>query len=643
MELTTLYSLLSVFLVAIAFLGYGQAASDIFLKNLPINWGQKALLGFALFISLAGYVELFKIGSKPLFWIYLVLGLALGLAALKKLRLNPLDILTLTYPQMVTLVLLFAITLLYLFNLLYLPFNPGDDYSSYLIFPMRILIEGFQGGDPFNQRGIEQGFGGGGSINALFLSVIFQGHLHIAETGTGLLLLIALSIAHIYSQNRLFWNIVGGVVVALILGIFIQSTNITPILSGCALAYGILFLYVQASQDSACASYQRSALLGVLLAALLLLKGNLFVPMVVFGGSFYIARFIQIQKWFVVRESAFTLLVLMICLLPWLASNMLYHETAFYPLLGKGLSYSGGFGLVTLAETINAIGEFIPLYSLLIVCGITFISYSHSQPEKIFALLVITLVILSTAMMSLTPAGMYRYSYVILATPSAFFVNNFLSIPNKKFRLQLAYLNPSICKRILIFLIIVTGILMLNQTKRVGRNLLKEGLYSRYLKSPNHLADSDFLSPNFEKERGRYTQLQNTVPAGEVLLVQVPHPYMLDYSRNTLFVMDYPGNAGPKPGPPFNQSSEALAQYLRDNHIRYFAHAYNQWNQQKFDPYFINSCLNAAGEWGRTLATRQLLVNEQMLELAKRYRVIFDDQQNRIIDLNVPSKNTNAT
>ena len=147
------------------------------------------------------------------------------------------------------------------------------------------------------------------------------------------------------------------------------------------------------------------------------------------------------------------------------------------------------------------------------------------------------------------------------------------------------------------------------------------------------------MSPNFAKEKERYIALQTSVPSGEILRVQVPSPFMLDYSRNLIYVMDYPGNAGPRPGPPFNQSAEALAQYLRDNQIRYLAHAYAQWNLQKFDPYFIDSCLNAAGEWGRTLASRQLLVNEQMLEIARNYRVIFDDQQNRVLDLGAPLKN----
>lgn len=639
MQTSIPFSLLSVFLVFLAFLGYGQAASLIFLKKIQLNWGQKALLGFALFISLSGYTELFKIGSQSLFWIYLGIGALLGVFALVQSLTQSSIKLKLTSVRSLALALLIIVTLLYLCNLLYLPFNPGDDYTSYIVFPMRILIEGFQGGDPFNQRGIEQGFGGGGAINALYLSFTPIGQLHIAETGTGLLLLMGLSLAHIYSQNRRFWNVFAGAAVALIVGIFVQSTNIAPILSGCALAYGILLLFMQSSQTPIASTYQRSIFLGILLAALLLLKGNLFVPMVVFGGSFYIARLLQIRRWWVVKEFLITTTTIIICLFSWLASNVLYHGTAFYPLLGKGLSYSGGFGFVTLPETINAIGEFIPLYYLLLVCGLTFISYSRSQSQIRFVLLMTTLVILSTALMSLTPAGMYRYSYVILATPSAFLLNSVLSIPNRQFQAPIHWLKPITCKRIFVLIAVITSVLMLNQTKRVGRNFFKEGLYSRYFNAPSQLASNDFLSPDFAKEKNRYIALQNSIPSGEILLVQVPSPFMLDFSRNLIYVMDYPGNAGPRPGPPFNQNAEALAQYLRGNHIRYLAHAYSQWNQQKFDPYFIESCLNAAGVWGRTLATRQLLVNEQMLALAKNYRVIFDDQQNRVIDLNAPLEN----
>lgn len=622
--------------MAIAFWGYGQAISAMFFQKIGLNWGQKSLLGFALFIALSGYVELFKIGSEVLFWIYILLGSLLALFALQKL-ISKLSInFKLKGLQIFALATLAIITALFLTNLIFLPFNPGDDYTSYLVFPIRVLVEGFQGGDPFNQRGIEQGFGGGGSINALFLSLIPLAHLHIAETGTGLLLLIGLAIAHVHNQNPRFWLVLGGIAVTLILSVFIQSTNIAPILSGCALGYGVLLLFTQSTRPSSTPCYQRVIVLGILLAALLLLKGNLFVPMVVFGGSFYIARLLQIQKWWVVKEFFISAFALIICLAPWLVSNVMYHGTPFYPLLGKGLSYSGGFGFVTLPETLNAIGEFIPLYCLLLVCGLLFISYCHDRSQKQLASIMIALVILSTALMSLTPAGMYRYSYVILATPSAFLLISFLAMPTKQFINPITWLGPLTAKRILIFLVVITSALMLNQTKRVGRNFFKDGLYSRYFNTPINLAANDFLSPNFEKEKQRYLKLQDSIPSGDTLLVQVPSPFMLDYSRNTIYIMDYPGNAGPRPGPPFNQSPEALAQYLRDNQIRYLAHAYAQWNQQKFDPYFIDSCLNAAGEWGRTLATRQLLVNEQMLELAKNYQVIFDDQENRVIDLNTP-------
>lgn len=630
------FSILSVFIVGLAFLGYGKALSRAFFQKIEITWGQKTLLGFAIFISLSGYVELFKIGSVYLFWIYLFIGIIFGLYTFKKFISNSPIEFKFNYLKIIATIFVSIITLLYLTNLIFLPFNHGDDYTSYLVFPIRVLIEGYQGGDPFNQRGIEQGFGGGGSINALFLSLIPLAHLHIAETGTGLLLLFGLAIGHIYYQNPRFWPVLGGIVVTLILSIFIQSTNIAPILSGCALAYGVMLLFIQSTQMPPAFSYQRAIFLGILLAALLLLKGSLFVPMVVFGGSFYIARLLQIQKWWVIQEAFVTVTALTICLAPWLISNELYHQTPFYPLLGRGLSYSGGFSFVTSPEMLNALGEFVPLYCLLIICGMLFVSYSNSSSQQIFTSVMIFLVILSTTVLSLTPAGMYRYNYVILATPSAFLLNSFLSNPNKSFINPIPWLSPNIFKKILIFFIVITMILMAHQTKRVGRNFLKEGLYSRYLNTPINLSVNDFLSPEFENERKRYVELQNAIPPGDILLVQVTSPFMLDFSRNQIYIMDYPGNAGPKPGPPFNKSSEELAQYLRNNKIRYVAHAYAYWNQQKFDPYFIDNCLNAAGEWGRTLAIRQLLTNEQMLDLAKNYRVLFDDQHNRIIDLLTP-------
>lgn len=72
-------------------------------------------------------------------------------------------------------------------------------------------------------------------------------------------------------------------------------------------------------------------------------------------------------------------------------------------------------------------------------------------------------------------------------------------------------------------------------------------------------------------ELGMYAQLQSAVPAGETMLVMLDEPYHLDFARNRVLNFDMPGYSSPKPGMPYFQGPEAVADYLRGQRIRYLA------------------------------------------------------------------------
>jgi hypothetical protein len=70
-----------------------------------------------------------------------------------------------------------------------------------------------------------------------------------------------------------------------------------------------------------------------------------------------------------------------------------------------------------------------------------------------------------------------------------------------------------------------------------------------------------------EVERG----LQAAVPPGARMLVLIERPYLLDFARNPIELLDQPGAASPAPGIPLLQGSEATASYLLARGTRYFA------------------------------------------------------------------------
>jgi len=313
-----------------------------------------------LFITASGYIELLELGSARTFHIIVISGVLLGIYLLHSLVRAPQSIfsrsINLNYKRILAISLAILFGAAYCVNMMFHAFNFGDDYSSYLIFPLRILSEGFSGGDAFNLRGIEHGLGGGDYINALFLSLIKLPKLYLAESGLGFVLLGLLCIDYAQYYKPGFWIKFCAFILAYITAIFAQYTNVTPILTGSAIGFGMLMIGQRLPSQF---SPKLASLLGALCACLIILKGNLLAPALMFMGVIFLARLLNEKcRFSTLKEILIALLVMMVTLLPWMIASKSNHGTLFYPLLGKGFTYSGGFALVPLHLFLAATQEF---------------------------------------------------------------------------------------------------------------------------------------------------------------------------------------------------------------------------------------------------------------------------------------------
>ena len=624
--------------VMLSLYGYGTLVT----RNLFNQWkflpGINALLGLLIFIAFSGYVELFHQGSRPLFYGITVIGAAL---AIRHIFTNKNDgqsdqlliyrVIQLNSKKVLALLLAITFVFAYCVNMLFHDFNRGDDYSSYLIFPMRILAEGFSGGDPFNLRGIEHGLGGGDSINALVLSVNNASNLYLAESGIGFLLLSLLCIDQLRLSNRGFWICYLAFICASVTAILAQYTNVTPILSGCALGYGMLMIGQRFPSQF---SPKFAVLIGGLCGALIILKGNLLAPALMFVGVIFLARLIATRKAMVFWELALTATSIALIMLPWMLASKSNHGTLFYPLLGKGFTYSGGFAFVPFKLFWGAVQEFIPLYSLTFASWLVFWTRSKDASQIRYLSILCLAVIPCTLILALTPAGMYRYCYVILATPCLYLITANLSISHYGVSKNFLGFSVPTTRYLIYFIIFVCSILMIHQTKRVGRHLFHDALYARYiaLDQRSDLTDIDMASSALELNAKRYLSVQNSIPANKVVFAQVEAPFLLDFSRNKIWVADYPGSAGPRPFP-YSSSIEDLANYFRDHQICYIMHSYRAWISRRESAHYNNVDLNPSYEWNKVMARQELLINNQMISLSDTYRVIYDDGRDRVVDL----------
>jgi hypothetical protein len=128
-------------------------------------------------------------------------------------------------------------------------------------------------------------------------------------------------------------------------------------------------------------------------------------------------------------------------------------------------------------------------------------------------------------------------------------------------------------------------------------------------------------------EIAAYQRLQQSVPQGEVILTRLEKPFLLDFKRNTVFVVDY-AVASPPPSMPLRQGGEALAQYLISQSTRYVAYSYTGEaarravvGHDQYSPFTLNQI------------ERTFEFEDDLEQLSKTRRHVYDDGRSFVLDL----------
>jgi hypothetical protein len=111
-----------------------------------------------------------------------------------------------------------------------------------------------------------------------------------------------------------------------------------------------------------------------------------------------------------------------------------------------------------------------------------------------------------------------------------------------------------------------------------------------------------------------YRELQHAIPPGASLLAYVPRPYLFDFRRNPVFLLDYPGAFSPPPGLPLDREADEVRRYLLERAIRYVAFAPDRFARR--DP---------RGEypWMARAIEGAARFEERMLRLARPERILW--------------------
>lgn len=634
-----LIAILYLLIICLAFWGYGAIILRWLSKQNDYVSGVAVAIGISAFILSCGYFELFHLASPFTFHIFLVIGILLSLAQLGKAYFINMKVPRVLLPQeqfqasnskvllancvgiFISVFCLF-ITLSYFYHL---PLNQHDDFSGYLVLAKRILQEGYQGGDPFNDRSIEQGFGAGNYIIALLDSYLPATASHLGDAGIGLILLILLTL-NAYRRSHISTSFAFPLVCSVIwCAVVINApiVNASPLIVAGGLFVATISFYIQSNYGE---RYSDHILLALLLSSFLVLKGNYIIPVCATCLCIYLSRLTIARLSRTLLEFGIFLGCMLLFTLPWMIANWQFAKTPFYPLLGHGLVTPNALGLASLDQFLDAILALLPYYIILVGLLALLHRFKKGLDQRLFffiSSLSIVIILLSCALTMTSAGSLTRYSYVSLFGPIACLTIYVLF--NLSFKEVISSGKKSIFNAlVLILLFSFAAPQFLYTIKRSYRELTKVLLQSR---------SNTSYSYDFANEQLRIKLLQNSLPLGSTVLLRLDTPFLVDFSRGKFHVMDWPGNVGPKPGVPYAQKPEALAQYLREQGIQYVAYSYS--NEALFsikDPE-LASRQNHPNPWIRTQAVRTFAVQKQLQSLGNQYPRVFDNGQDFVIDL----------
>jgi len=177
--------------IFLSMVGWGWAMIfALRLKNWP-GLGVKAAFGLAFSAIFGGLMNLFGLISQTTIFAFLGLGgillLAFIIFSFNRVRAGIIDFFRDIKKDKVFALLTVGIVLLFVFQYavaLFTPFNGGDDYQAYFVYPTKMLQTGSMGGDPFSDRRLTSSLGGESFLDTFVLAVLPHDYLHLIDRGS---------------------------------------------------------------------------------------------------------------------------------------------------------------------------------------------------------------------------------------------------------------------------------------------------------------------------------------------------------------------------------------------------------------------------------------------------------------------------
>ncbi len=632
-------------IVLFAFVGYGKLLNIILLPKKNFDFGMLAALGLVVCMSVGGFLNYFEVIS--LFSIRIMIGF--GVLLFLFFLLSGCKSWSLFFHQAIIFIrgnklfvsavfFVFLIILVrYCFAVSFFGFNGADDYHGYMAFPAKMLQTGSLGVDPFNQRRIESSLGGQYFLHAIVLSATSFKNLHLTDNGLGYLIFIFLLIGFLREKNvdkflALGVIVLMGVVVSPVLNITASYTAATVFFLFLRLSYPLL-------EFKSNSLWRNAFLIALPVFALCVLKSTYIIVAAILFVGYYFIYFRRLGDCKILKkEFILSILAIVFLLLPWMLSMLESSGTLLYPIFGRGYQatayntseYAIQLNLYSLFRLFfESFTSLVTLLPLLVIAIMAY--YIIASEEKKLLWLVFLSSFFGVLIIVLLIGGysLYYYSFAYLFSSILFII--ILSIgSNLSFYRFSSLLNSRLIGLLLIVFLFSA---YLQKDLQVIQNF-KDSINIGGDKFRFGLMNSNLIN---DDELKQYTDLQNAVPAGEIIISRLDRNFLFNFKRNRIYINDSPGGSSLPPGIPLKSGGEVMAEYFLSHDIKYIAYSYG--NEANFSRVSVSGMLKPhVNPILRAISENGLAFQDNTVELSKSRKIIYDDGKNFVIDLSIKKK-----
>ncbi|MEQ8540735.1 MAG: hypothetical protein RIB93_25180 [Coleofasciculus sp. D1-CHI-01] len=616
--------------ILLSLIGWGAVVNRILFPKHRADWGQLAAWGVAFSIVVGGVLNVTWTISRTVILIYLGLGLIYWIFDFYQTRNSIIDSIS-KYRQicdkdkivfLLSTIVIFMIGVQYAGSIYADDFNNHDDYHAYFVFPNKMLQMGSMGADPFSERRLMSSLGGQSFLDTFTVSLLSERSLNIIDQGCGTIIISWLIIGWFIELKTPIKTSLISLITLLCIVIAIPDVNITSVLIASAL-FLCLFRTINWSKLKSNSFIAKGTIIALLAAGICATKSTMIPVCVILLTLSYCFYLIKVEnKKIAIYDILWVMSLSFLFLLPWMISMYQSSGTLLYPILGKG--YHGYFisrsSDLTLLKSVKLIRGAAISFSFLACYLLSFIiwrQYRYNLINRESPLSLLISVWIGAILVALS-TGSHRFSasFVVSAIIALMIIaldSQRKATEYKDYKFQTS---------------MIISFLM-------GLLIAKFGSPAMYVELENIGKIKSGLNPLplvTKEEVNSYLNMQQSIPEGETVLTRLEKPFVLDFSRNQVFIADYPGAASLPPGMPFFKGGEALADYLTSKSIKYVAYSYA--NEAGFQKQIYKDRLKPEiNIWMRTQAQHTFDFQDNLKELGETRTIIYDDGEKFVLNL----------